>query len=63
MMMTTLFGLFFLDDLKGEKEQRKAPSLISDAREMFSIFVNIPYLSLCFYFSLIFFNIFSQYWQ
>ncbi|VEJ45574.1 MFS transporter [Bartonella vinsonii] len=63
MMMTTIFGLFFLDDLKGEQKLRKANSLISDAREMLSLFVKVPYISLCFYFSLIFFNIFSQYWQ
>ncbi|EJF74731.1 MFS transporter [Bartonella alsatica] len=63
MMITTVFGLFFLDDLKGEKKTIKANSFISDAKEMFSIFVKVPYISLCFYFSLIFFNIFSQYWQ
>ncbi|EJF97334.1 hypothetical protein ME9_00420 [Bartonella taylorii 8TBB] len=63
MMITTIFGLFFLDDLKGEKKTIKANSFISDAREMLSIFVKVPYISLCFYFSLIFFNIFSQYWQ
>ncbi len=63
MLMTTLFGLFFLDDLKGEKKPNKANSLICDAKEMLSIFIKVPYISLCFYFSLIFFNIFSQYWQ
>ncbi|WP_375652460.1 MFS transporter [Bartonella sp. AP19HLJMH] len=63
MLMTTLFGLFFLDDLKGEKKPNKANSLIYDAKEMLSIFIRVPYISLCFYFSLIFFNIFSQYWQ
>ncbi|WP_375610303.1 MULTISPECIES: MFS transporter [unclassified Bartonella] len=63
MLMTTLFGLFFLDDLKGEKKPNKANSLIYDAKEMLSIFIKVPYISLCFYFSLIFFNIFSQYWQ
>ncbi len=30
---------------------------------MVSTFVQVPYISLCFYLSLIFFNIFSQYWQ
>ncbi|WP_455475503.1 MFS transporter [Bartonella sp. B17] len=63
MMITTIFGLFFLDDLKGEKKIKQTNSLISDAREMLSIFVKVPYISLCFYFLLIFFNIFSQYWQ
>ncbi|WP_375632067.1 MULTISPECIES: MFS transporter [unclassified Bartonella] len=63
MLMTTLFGLFFLDDLKGEKKPNKANSLICEAKEMLSIFIKVPYISLCFYFSLIFFNIFSQYWQ
>ncbi|WP_396584046.1 MFS transporter [Bartonella grahamii] len=63
MLMTTLFGLFFLDDLKGEKKPNKVNSLIYDAKEMLSIFIKVPYISLCFYFSLIFFNIFSQYWQ
>ncbi len=68
MLMTTLFGLFFLDDLKGEKKTNKANSLqanslICDTKEMLSIFIKVPYISLCFYFSLIFFNIFSQYWQ
>lgn len=63
MLMTALFGLFFLDDLKGEKKPNKANSLICEAREMLSIFLKVPYISLCFYFSLIFFNIFSQYWQ
>ncbi|WP_375696830.1 MFS transporter [Bartonella sp. AC70YNML] len=63
MLMTTLFGLFFLDDLKGEKKPNKVNSLICEAKEMLSIFIKVPYISLCFYFSLIFFNIFSQYWQ
>ncbi|WP_208440749.1 MFS transporter [Bartonella raoultii] len=63
MMMTTIFGLFFLDDLKGEKKTKQAKFLISEIREMLSIFIKVPYISLCFYFSLIFFNIFSQYWQ
>ncbi|EJF76189.1 hypothetical protein ME7_01178 [Bartonella birtlesii LL-WM9] len=63
MMITAVFGLFFLEDLKGEKKPIKANSFISDAREMLSIFVRVPYISLCFYFSLIFSNIFSQYWQ
>ncbi|WP_244426854.1 MFS transporter [Bartonella senegalensis] len=63
MMMTTIFGLFFLDDLKGEKKTKKANFLISETREMLSIFIRVPYISLCFYFSLLFFNIFSQYWQ
>ncbi len=63
MLMTALFGLFFLDDLKGEKKPNKANSLICEAKEMLSIFIKVPYISLCFYFSLIFFNIFSQYWQ
>ncbi|WP_455475073.1 MFS transporter [Bartonella sp. B30(2025)] len=63
MMITTLFGLFFLDDLKGKKKTEQANSLISDTKEMLSIFIKIPYISLSFYFLLIFFNIFSQYWQ
>ncbi|WP_244427638.1 MFS transporter [Bartonella queenslandensis] len=68
MLMTTLFGLFFLDDLKGQRKPRhgnafQANPLICEAKEMVSIFVKVPYISLCFYFSLIFFNIFSQYWQ
>ncbi|WP_254492525.1 MFS transporter [Bartonella sp. B1099] len=68
MLMTAFFGLFFLDDFKGEKRPRhrnslQANFLACEAKEMVSIFVKIPYISLCFYFSLIFFNIFSQYWQ
>ncbi|WP_142415990.1 MFS transporter [Bartonella massiliensis] len=68
MLMTTGFGLFFLDDLKGAKKTSRVNSLqensfICEAKEMISIFVKVPYISLCFYFSLIFFNIFSQYWQ
>ncbi|UNF38638.1 MFS transporter [Bartonella krasnovii] len=68
MLMTTFFGLFFLDDLKGEKRPSHRNSLQAnffscEAKEMISIFVQVPYISLCFYFSLIFFNIFSQYWQ
>nr|WP_246257313.1 hypothetical protein [Bartonella gabonensis] len=68
MLMTTCFGLFFLDDLKGQRKLShrnsvQANSLICEAKEMVSIFVKVLYISLCFYFSLIFFNIFSQYWQ
>ncbi|WP_273754945.1 MFS transporter [Bartonella sp. MM73XJBT.G] len=68
MLMTTFFGLFFLDDLKGEKRPSHRNSLQAnffacETKEMISIFVQVPYISLCFYFSLIFFNIFSQYWQ
>ncbi len=41
MMITTIFGLFFLDDLKGEQKLRKAHSLISDAREMLSFLLKL----------------------
>lgn len=54
MMMTTIFGLFFLDDLKGEQKIKQTKFLISEIREILSIFIKVPYISLCFYFSLIF---------
>nr|WP_273720164.1 MULTISPECIES: MFS transporter [unclassified Bartonella] len=63
MMMTTVFGLFFLDDLKGEKKTKQANFLISEVREMLSIFINSSLYFSLFLFSTYFFNIFSQYWQ
>ncbi|WP_345118360.1 MFS transporter [Bartonella pachyuromydis] len=53
MMMTTIF-VFFLDDLKGEKKTKHANFVISEIREILSIFIKVPYIFLCFYFSLIF---------
>ncbi|MET3589837.1 MFS family permease [Bartonella silvatica] len=64
MILTNLFGIVFLDNLKGEHhKQSKDYKFISDIKEMLNIFIKTPYISILFFFSLIFINIFVQYWQ
>lgn len=63
MFITTLFGFIGLEDLKGEVGTSKKQNVGADMREMVSVFISIPNLSILFGLGVIFFNVFSQYWQ
>lgn len=63
MLVTALFGLIALEDLKPEVKETNNHSLFADIKEMIAILFNIPTLSVLVCLSAIFFNIFCQYWQ
>lgn len=63
MFITTIFGLIFIDNIKLECKAYEYNSFAYDVKEMFFIFKNSPYVSICFCFALIFINVFAQYWQ